>query len=72
MNDKTIEACDFAKESGIDIYTIRLEVRDTGTGDMMRSCASRPDQYFDTPSSRQLKEVFDKIGEQIVKLRLSS
>ncbi|WP_090327149.1 VWA domain-containing protein [Nitratireductor aquibiodomus] len=72
MNDKTIEACDFAKKSGIDIYTIRLEVRDTGTGDMMRSCASRPDQYFDTPSSRQLKEVFDKIGEQIVKLRLSS
>ncbi|MFC5585525.1 VWA domain-containing protein [Nitratireductor kimnyeongensis] len=72
MNEKTIEACDFAKESGIDIYTIRLEVRDTDTGDMMRSCASRPDQYFDTPSSRQLKEVFEKIGEQIVKLRLSS
>lgn len=72
MNEKTIEACDFAKKSGIDIYTIRLEVRDTGTGDMMRTCASRPDQYFDTPSSRQLKEVFDKIGEQIVKLRLSS
>lgn len=72
MNEKTIEACDFAKDAGTDIYTIRLEVRDTGTGDMMRSCASRPDQYYDTPSSRQLKEVFEKIGEQIVRLRLSS
>ncbi|WP_367718479.1 hypothetical protein AB2N04_09120 [Nitratireductor sp. GISD-1A_MAKvit] len=72
MNNKTLEACNFAKESGVDIYTIRLEVRDTGTGSMMRSCASRPDQYFDTPSSRQLKDVFEKIGEQIVRLRLST
>ncbi len=72
MNSKTLEACTYAKADGIDIYTIRLEEDDSDTGTLMSACASRPDQYYDTPSSSQLKKVFEKIGEKIVRLRLST
>ncbi len=72
MNSKTLEACTYAKADGIDIYTIRLEEDDSDTGTLMSACASRPDQYYDTPSSSQLKKVFENIGEKIVRLRLST
>lgn len=72
MNEKTLEACTNAKEDGTIIYTIRLEEPDRATGDMLQKCASSPGHFFDAPSRSQLKNVFERIGEDIVKLRLSS
>ncbi|KFB09566.1 TadE/TadG family type IV pilus assembly protein [Nitratireductor basaltis] len=72
MDDKTLEACTNAKEDGTIIYTIRLEEPDRATGDMLQRCASSPAHFFDAPSRSQLKNVFERIGEDIVKLRLSS
>lgn len=73
MNARTLAACGNAKSRyGIDIYTIRLEEPDVATGTLLSDCASTPDQYFDTPSRRQLQDVFRKIGEKIIRLRISS
>ena len=72
MNDKTLAACKAAKDAGVEIYTIRLEEPDVKTGYMLKECASSPANFFDAPSRSQLDDVFKKIGENIVRLRISS
>lgn len=72
MNDRTLAACSYAKELGIEIYTIRLEEPDKATGTMLQQCASSADHFFDAPTRSQLDEVFEEIGERIVRLRLAS
>ncbi|UUP16263.1 TadE/TadG family type IV pilus assembly protein [Nitratireductor thuwali] len=72
MNEKTLEACKNAKDEGVEVYTIRLEEPDVATGMMLQECASSPGHFFDAPSRSQLDAVFEKIGDGIVKLRISS
>ncbi|MBO6903314.1 MAG: TadE/TadG family protein [Rhizobiaceae bacterium] len=72
MNDRTLAACNYAKELGIEIYTIRLEEPDKATGNLLQQCASSEGHFFDAPSRRQLDEVFEEIGKRVVKLRLAS
>lgn len=72
MNERTLKACDIAKASGIEIYTIRLEEPNVATGDMLQKCATAPDHYFDVPSRTQLDEAFGSIKESITRVRISS
>ncbi|MEX0956287.1 MAG: pilus assembly protein TadG-related protein [Rhizobiaceae bacterium] len=72
MNERTLAACTYAKENGIELYTIRLEEPDVKTGTMLQQCASTPAHYFDAPSRSQLDEVFEQIKERVVRLRLAS
>lgn len=72
MNEKTLAACQAAKDDGVLIYTIRVENNDTGTDEMLKKCATSESMYYDTQSSDNLDAVFKSIGERIVKLRLSS
>ncbi len=72
MNEKTLAACTHAKEDGMTIYTIRLEEPDRATGTLLRDCATSPGHFFDAPSRSQLDEVFQKIRENVVRLRISS
>jgi len=72
MNARTLAACTSAKESGIVIYTIRLEEPDVKTGTMLKECATSPEHYFDVPSRSQLDEAFRQIRDRIVVLRLAS
>jgi Flp pilus assembly protein TadG len=72
MNARTLAACEHAKSHGIIVYTIRLEEPDVKTGTMLQECATSPEHYFDAPSRTQLDEVFQKIKDRVVRLRLSS
>lgn len=72
MNEKTLAACTNAKADGLEIFTIRLEEPDKTTGMMLKDCASDADHFFDAPSSSQLDEVFSKIRQKIVSIRISS
>ncbi|APH72037.1 pilus assembly protein TadG-related protein [Aquibium oceanicum] len=72
MNEKTLAACGNAKKDGIIVYTIRLEEPDVKTGMMLKDCATSPAHFFDAPSRSQLDEVFQKIRENVVRLRISS
>ena len=72
MNERTLAACAYAKENGIELYTIRLEEPDVKTGTMLQECASSPAHYFDAPSRSQLDDVFKEIRERVVRLRLAS
>lgn len=72
LDKKMLTACNNAKEDGIVIYTIRLEERDSGTGQLLSDCATSETHYFDAPSRSQLAPIFDKIKSGVVKLRLTS
>jgi Flp pilus assembly protein TadG len=62
--------CDNIKAKGIDLYTIRVEV-DTGTNELLKSCASGRDYFYDVHSSSTLTTVFESIAGQIAALHLS-
>ena len=72
MNERTLAACTTAKNSGVEIYTIRLEEPNVATGNMLKDWASAEDHYFDVPSRSQLDGAFSKIREHIAKVRISS
>lgn len=72
MNKRTLAACTAAKAAGVEVYTIRLEEPNVATGTMLSECASDADHYFDVPTRTKLDEVFAKIKERIVRIRLSS
>lgn len=72
LDKKTLTACTNAKEDGIEIYTIRLEEPDAGTGTLLSECATSKSHYFDAPSRSQLAPIFDTIKKGVVKLRITS
>lgn len=72
LDKKTLTACTNAKEDGIEIYTIRLEEPDAGTGTLLSECATSESHYFDAPSRSQLAPIFDTIKKGVVKLRITS
>ena len=72
MNKRTLAACEAAKAAGVEVYTIRLEEPNVATGTMLAECASDADHYFDVPTRTKLDEVFAKIKERIIRIRLSS
>lgn len=72
MNERTLAACESAKAEGVEVYTIRLEEPNVATGTMLKECASSPANYYDVPSRTKLDEVFSKIRDQMVLVRMSS
>ncbi|GGD02798.1 pilus assembly protein [Aureimonas glaciei] len=72
MNADTLAACDSAKESGQEVYTIRLEVNTTTSSTLLSNCASDAAHYFDAKSAADLPAIFDAITQRILKLRITS
>lgn len=72
MDQRTALACSNAKSQGeVDIFTIAFQITDTATINMMRNCASRADMAYTASSNAALKEAFERIAEEITKLRLN-
>jgi Flp pilus assembly protein TadG len=70
MDARTATLCSNMKGAGIQIFTVRVEVT-TGTSDMLRTCASSPDMFYDVQNSSALNDVFASIGSQINELRIA-
>lgn len=62
--------CENIKAKGIEIYTIRVEVT-TGTNELLKTCASGRDYFYDVQSSSTLTQVFESVAGQIAALHLS-
>jgi Flp pilus assembly protein TadG len=68
INQRTSAACTNIKESGIQIYSIRLV---QGNADLIRNCATKPSMYYDVQNASNLAAVFSQIASQIASLHLS-
>ncbi|GGD31192.1 pilus assembly protein TadG-related protein [Aureimonas glaciei] len=72
MNADTLAACGSAKDSGQEVYTIRLEVDTTTSSKLLSSCATDKAHYYDAKSAADLPAIFDAITQRILKLRITS
>ncbi len=70
LDEKLPIACANARSRGILIYSITFQLNDTNTQDLMRSCATQPDMYFNSPSNDALEDAFEKIASGLQKLLL--
>jgi Flp pilus assembly protein TadG len=62
--------CTNMKNAGIVIYTVRVEVK-TGTSELLQTCATTPDKFYDVQSASNLTAVFSAIAGSIQNLRIT-
>ena len=70
LDSRLSKLCDNIKAKDIEIYTIRVEVN-TGDSQLLKSCATNRDYYYDVKSSSTLTAVFQSIAGQIAALHLA-
>jgi Flp pilus assembly protein TadG len=72
MNTRTANVCNSMDSNGIIIYTIALGTSFTAESRaMLQGCASKPEFYFEAPSTATLSTIFKKIGDSLANLRIS-
>jgi len=65
------KACDRAKASGIEIYTIAFNIRNNNHKSTVENCASAPSAYVDAGTG-QLASVFENLANEVSPLRLTN
>jgi Flp pilus assembly protein TadG len=68
IDARTQKACDNAKADNIRIYTIRVI---DGNATLLKSCASKPDMYYEVQQASQLNSVFSSIAQNLANLRIA-
>ena len=66
--------CKNVKDAGIRLYTITFGSISEDTKTLMRNCASKDDGtplFYDAPSTTDLEEVFQEIGEDLSEIHLA-
>ncbi|MCA1297728.1 TadE/TadG family type IV pilus assembly protein [Stappia indica] len=71
MDERTALTCENAKADGVSIYTVAFQISDRDTVKMMRNCATSPNMAFEAKSNNDLVEAFERIADEISKLRLA-
>ncbi|MFT8243810.1 pilus assembly protein TadG-related protein [Roseomonas sp. BN140053] len=70
FNRRTGVLCASIKAAGITVYTITFALNNTTTQNLFRTCASKPEYYFNSPDATALRGAFTEIGQQLSNLRL--
>ena len=70
-DEDTLAACDAAKAAGIIVYTVDFGVDDPDTENLLRDCATSPDNVFEADSPNQLSAVFENISQNFKEIALS-
>ena len=71
MDERTLLACQNAKDAGVRIFTIRLSLEDERSEELLTACASSPEDFIDVQESDRLDDAFRQITERISTLYLS-
>ena len=71
LDPKTSAICDNIKSAGIRLYTVTFQLADGPIKDLMRSCATNPSLYYDSPSNSELQVVFETIAKDLANLRIT-
>lgn len=70
-NNLTAELCTNVKAKGIEIFTIAFDVTDTTIKDILRTCASGGDKYYDAASEAALLTAFQSVAKDMMPLHIS-
>ena len=71
LNSRITSLCAAIKAKQIIVYTILLQVNDATTDQLYKDCATKPEYYFNSPSSADLAGIFNTIAQQLSKLRVA-
>lgn len=64
--------CKNIKDAGIEIYTVQVNVNNADPlSNVMKNCASKPENFFMLTTSGQIVDTFNQIGTQLAKLHLT-
>jgi hypothetical protein len=69
-DDATKSLCTKIKGDGILIFTVALNINDVDARDMLRTCASKPEYFFEAGSRTALLDAFKRIGAQLRNIRI--
>ncbi|BDG72046.1 TadE/TadG family type IV pilus assembly protein [Roseomonas fluvialis] len=70
INARMSRLCTSIKATGTIVYAITFNVSNTTTQNLYRTCATRPEYYFNSPDATALRAAFREIGGQLANLRL--
>lgn len=70
LNTRFSNLCRDMKARGVIIYTITFNLTSTTTQNLFRTCATVPENYFNSPTQATLRTAFQQIGTQLANLRL--
>jgi Flp pilus assembly protein TadG len=68
IDARTDKVCTNAKTDNIKIYTIRVI---DGNASLLKSCASKPEMYYEVAQASQLNSVFTAIAQNLANLRIA-
>jgi Flp pilus assembly protein TadG len=68
IDARTQKVCENAKADNIRIYTVRVI---DGNATLLKSCASKPEMYYEVSQAVQLNSVFASIAQNLANLRIS-
>jgi hypothetical protein len=68
IDSRTAAACTNVKAANIKVYTIRVI---DGDANLLRSCASKTNMYYEVSQASQLNSVFTSIAQNLANLRLA-
>ena len=74
LDTKTSTLCENVKGGGIRLYTISFGTMSTSSQTMMRNCATLDKGarlYWHAPSTSDLEDIFNEIGEDLSEIHLS-
>ena len=71
LDSRSTALCTKMKAAGIIIYTVILGSVDSATQTLWQNCASKPENYFNSPDKAALAKSFQQIGSQLASLRLT-
>lgn len=71
LDERLTEVCTAMKNAGIVVYTISFRNPGDEIEELMQSCATQPEFYFNSPNAAQLQAAFQQIGGSLSNLRVS-
>ncbi len=71
-NTAALSVCTNMKAKGIEIYTVGFQLSGNTAKNMLTSCASSTDKFYDASSNAQLQAAFRDIALKISSLRLTN
>jgi hypothetical protein len=71
LNSKLSTVCNAVKGKNILVFTIGFQVTDSTTQNMLKTCATKTDMYYNSPSNEQLASIFQDIAQGLGELRIA-
>jgi Flp pilus assembly protein TadG len=71
MDRRLTLICNAVKATGINVYTIMLQVNSPSLQNLFRNCASKPEYFFEAPDSTDRSQIFRAIANDLAQLRIA-